>query len=60
MCDGLPAVVEHDLPQAGCLYQGHSDPVRFIMRRDFDVAAPCDDSVDELYASFGLDTDNAA
>ena len=56
--DGLPAVVEHDVPQAGCLYQGHSDPIRFIMRRNFDVATPCDDSVDGLRIS-GLDTDNA-
>jgi hypothetical protein len=58
LCDGLPAVVEYDVPQAGCLYKGHSDPVRFIMRRDFDVATPCDNSVDGLRIS-GLHTDNA-
>ena len=57
--DGLPAVVEHDVPQAGCLYKGHRDPIGFIMRRDFDVTTPCDDSVDCLRIS-GLDTDDAA
>ena len=59
MRDGLLAVVEHDAPQAGWLYQCHCNPIRFIMRCDFDIAALCDDRVDDLRIS-GLNTDKAA